>query len=237
MNWDVKRKFWKDVTVISHGDGYRLLLDGRELKTPTKTELQIPTDALAQAMAAEWEAQDEKIVPDTMPLTRAANSAVVKVAPQFDAVAGMLVEYGGSDLICYRAESPTELIKRQAAAWDPWIEWSATSLGAPLIAVMGVIHHTQPEASLASFKQNVAAFSAFELAGLHDLITLSGSLVLGLAVAKQAVAVEEAWELSRIDETWQIEQWGEDDLATEASDRKREDFIQAARLLELLREA
>ena len=237
MNWNLKRKFWKEVEVEHRTDGYRLLLDGRELQTPAKTDLPIPTAALAEAMAAEWAAQDAQIVPDTMPLTRAANSAVVKVAPQFDAVAGMLAEYGGTDLICYRAHSPAELIARQTAAWDPWLDWSATELKAPLLAVMGVIHHQQPQSSLANLRNAVASYSPFELAGLHDLVTLSGSLVLALAVARQAIEVDAAWELSRIDENWQIEQWGEDELATEAAERKRSDFRQAAKLLELLRQA
>jgi chaperone required for assembly of F1-ATPase len=236
MSWNLKRKFWNDAAVTEHPEGFGVALDTRTLNTPGKRPLIVPTRALAEAVAAEWHAQGEQIDPSTMPFTRACNSAIEKVEPQFQAVAGMLAEYGSTDLICYRADSPNELAVRQSEAWDPWLEWASRELNAPLIAIVGVIHHPQPEPSLAALGETVSAHTPFELTALHDLITLSGSLVLGLAVAKQALDPEDAWALSRIDETWQIEQWGEDAEAREAADAKREQFLQAARLLALLRE-
>ncbi len=234
MSWKASRKFWQEACVAEAEGGYRVLLDDRELRTPSKALLILPTRALAEGVAAEWAAQGDKINPATMPLTRAANSAIEKVVPQYDEVAAMLAEYGGSDLLCYRAESPVELIAVQAEAWDPWLDWARRELGAPLLAIQGVIHHPQDAASLARLAEHVRGYAAFELTGLHDLVTLSGSLILGLAVARQALKAEAAWDLSRVDETWQAALWGRDDEAEALAGAKRQDFVQAARLLALL---
>lgn len=236
MSWNTRRRFWEQASAVPLEGGYGVSLDARELRTPSKARLLVPTRALAEAIAQEWAAQGDEIVPQSMPLTRAANSAIEKVTPQFDEVAAMLAEYGGSDLICYRAGSPAELAARQAEAWDPWLDWAAHDLGAPLLAIEGVIHHPQADASLARLAEHVRAYPAFELTGVHELVTLSGSLILGLAVARQALDPDEAWMLSRIDETWQAELWGADEEAEAMAEAKRVDFVQAARLLALLRE-
>jgi chaperone required for assembly of F1-ATPase len=227
--WKAKR-FWTRAEVEPHEQGYRVSLDGRGIRTPAKAELYLPTRALAEAVAKEWATQGEIIDPRTMPVTRTANSAIDKVMPQRAAVADMLAEYGGTDLLCYRAETPEELMRRQAEAWDPLLDWAAQALGAPLNVGAGVMHVPQPAASLAALSQRVHGFSPFELASLHDLVAISGSLVIGLAVTERHETPELLWGVSRLDETWQEEQWGEDDEARSAAEIRRADFLHAARV-------
>jgi chaperone required for assembly of F1-ATPase len=227
------RRFWTDATVHPEADGFAVHLDARSLRTPLKAPLILPTMALAQAVAAEWQAQEVKVNPATMPFTRTANSAIDKVAPQFDEVVAMLAEYGGSDLLCYRATDPTALIDRQAAAWDPLLDWAARDLQAPLIATSGVMHIHQPEASLATLHGAVQAMSHFQLSAFHDLVAMSGSLVLALAVTRGRLSPDAAWALSRIDENWQIEVWGADEEAAEIAALKQAAFLQADRFYAL----
>lgn len=194
-----------------------------------KAPLVVPTLALAEAIAAEWQAQDGKVNPETMPFTRTANSAIDKVAPQMDEVAAMLAAYGGSDLLCYRAEGPPDLVARQAEGWDPILIWALEALGADLVVTAGVIHVEQPKESVLRLHERVAGMTAFQLAAFHDLVAISGSLVLALAVIGGRVTAEAAWSLSRIDEDWQISLWGEDEEAAEVAGRKRAAFLQADR--------
>ena len=226
--WTAKR-FWKAAQVQPVAGGFTVSLDGRPVRTPAKAPLVLPTAALARAVAAEWDAQSDVIDPRTMPMTRSANAALDKVAVQFDEVAALVADYGGSDLLCYRAAAPEALVRRQAAAWDPWLAWAGERYGAPLRVTAGVVHVAQSEDSLARLALAVQAMSAFELTALHDLVALSGSLVLGLAVAEGTLGPEAAWEASRIDETWQSEQWGEDEEAAETAATKRADFLHAQR--------
>lgn len=230
--WSAKR-FWSEVTVRPEGQGFAVMLDARPVRTPLKAVLVLPTKALAQEVAAEWQAQTGTVNPATMPFTRTSNSALDSVARQFDAVADMLSAYGGSDLLCYRATGPDDLVTRQAAGWDPLLDWAATALHAPLNRTAGVIHVDQPPASLASLDAAVHGLTPFQLAAFHDLVALSGSLVLALAVIRRRLTSDEAWTLSRIDETWQIEQWGADEEAAELAARKQADFLQADRFFAL----
>jgi chaperone required for assembly of F1-ATPase len=226
----VRRRFWEHASVAEEGEGFGVRLDARPLRTPAGVPLAVRTEALAAAIAAEWDALESEIRPERLPLTRAANVAIDRVAWNRDAIVAAIAEYGGSDLLCYRAAGPAGLADRQAAGWDPWLLWSARSLHAPLVAVTGVMHVAQPPASLAALRAAVAAEDAFGLTALHELVSLSGSLVLGLAVARGALDAAEAWELSRIDETWQAEQWGLDPEAEAAAAVRRDDFLRAARL-------
>jgi chaperone required for assembly of F1-ATPase len=227
------RRFWTDATIREEGGGFAILLDTRPVRTPLKAPLILPTEALAREVAAEWQAQTGTVNPATMPFTRTANSAIDTVVPQHQAVVDMLAAYGGTDLLCYRATGPADLVARQAAAWDPLLDWSATALDAPLRTTAGVMHVDQPTASLAALTAAVDALSAFQLAAFHDLVALSGSLVLALAVTRHRLTAEDAWALSRIDEIWQIEQWGDDEEAAELAARKRADFLQADRFFAL----
>ena len=201
------------------------------MKTPAKTPLVVPTEALARMIAAEWDAQDGAVRPETMPATRMANSALDKVAPQFDAVAAMLAEYGGTDLLCYRAPEPEALIARQAAAWDPLLDWAAETFGARLATGRGVMHVAQDADAVARLARPLSDASAFQLAALHDLIAISGSLVLALAVASGRLGAAEAFDLSRIDESWQAEQWGRDEEADALEAVRRTDLAFAAQFL------
>ncbi|MCK0137511.1 ATP12 family protein [Aliiroseovarius sp. F47248L] len=226
-DWAAKR-FWKQAQVVETEGGYSVELDGRSIKTPAKKLLRVPTLTLAKAIAEEWDAQVDKVDPGTMPVTRTANSALDKVAHQFDDVADMLAAYGDSDLLCYRATHPEELVARQSDLWDPMLEWAAKDLGARLQPVAGIVHQPQDGVALSRLSVQVHALSEFELAGFHDLVAISGSLVLALAVTSERISVEQAWELSRLDETWQEEQWGVDEEASELAEKKRIDIVNAA---------
>ncbi|WP_022704906.1 ATP12 family chaperone protein [Pseudorhodobacter ferrugineus] len=231
-SWAPKR-FWKQAEVVAAEHGFTVSLDGRGLKTPAKTAFWVPSRALAEAVAAEWQAQDGKVRPETMPYTRTANSALDKVIPQFTAVADMLAGYGGSDLLCYRAEAPQELIARQAAAWDPLLVWTKVHFGADLTVTHGIMPVEQPEQSLRGLSSAVHALTPFQLAAFHDLVAITGSLVIALAIARGQVAAEAGFDLSRIDEAWQIELWGADEEAAESEAYKRGSVLQAARFFAL----
>lgn len=232
--WTAKR-FWKEANVAADGAGWGVRLDGRPVKTPAKAPLIVPTRAMADAIAAEWDAQQGVVQPATMPVTRAANSAIDTVSVQFDTVADMIAAYGETDLLCYRAEGPGPLADRQAACWDPLLVWAADVLGARLRVTAGVVPVAQDNASLARLDAAVRGFNPFELAALHDLVAIPGSLVIGLAMARGRISVEAGWAASRIDETWQAEQWGIDEEAAALEGRKRQALHDAARFLELAR--
>lgn len=226
--WAPKR-FWTSAEVTEAPGGFAVTLDGRQVKTPAKAPLVVPSRALAEAIAREWQAQDEKIDPATMPVTRGANAAIDKVRPQHAEVAALIADYGGTDLLCYRAEAPRELVARQSAHWDPLLDWAEAALGARLAVTQGVVPVAQPEATLAALSARVAAMDEWQLAALHDLVGLTGSLVLGLAVAEGRLTADEAWTIAQIDEAWQAEQWGADDEAAAHADRKRAALLDAER--------
>ena len=232
MSWAPKR-FWKAASVQATEGGWTVLLDTRPVKTPAKRPLVLPTEGLARLIAEEWDAQEGKIDPNAMPATRMANSALDKVAPMVPAVADHLAEYGGSDLLCYRAARPAELVRRHAQAWDPLLDWAEQALGARLTVTVGVMHVPQPAPALSALRGQLDDFTPFHLAAFHDLVAISGSLILALAVAKSRLTPDEAWTLARIDEVFQAEEWGEDEEAAEVAALKRADFLSAARFFSL----
>jgi chaperone required for assembly of F1-ATPase len=227
-NWAPKR-FWSGVTVTETNDGFGIMLDAKPVNTPSKTRLIVPTRGLADLIATEWEAQQGKVDPRTMPATRAANSALDKVRPQRAEVANQIAAYGESDYLCYRATSPVALIDRQAALLDPVLDWAATVLNARLITGPGVVPIAQDHGAISALRARVHDMGHFQLTGFHDLVSLSGSLILGFAVALRARTPDQAWDLSRIDEDWQAEQWGADDEAMAHAALKRAAFLDAAR--------
>jgi chaperone required for assembly of F1-ATPase len=235
VSWGRRRRFWQAAAVRPETAGFGVILDGQPLRTPAGAPLVVPTAAFAAAIAAEWDDLETEILPDRLPFTRAANSAIDQITRQRDAVIDAIAAYGQTDLLCYRADGPGGLIDRQAAAWDPWLDWSAGILDAPLVATAGVMHMPQPETSLAALREAVAAEDSFGLTALHELVSLSGSLVLGLAVARGALDANDAWTLSRIDEAWQAEQWGLDDEAEAAAEIRRGAFLRARDMFDLLR--
>lgn len=232
------RRFWSEASVdrAASGAGFVVRLDARQVNTPGKQPLVVPSRALAEAIAAEWQAQEEVIDPRAMPFTRMANSALEKVTPQRAEVAAMLAGYGDSDLTCYRADTPEGLVARQATAWDPLLDWAEANFGARLIPLEGVMYQAQPEAALAALAAPVMAMDPFELTGFHDLVALSGSLVVGLAARAGHLPIDDLWARSRVDEIWQIEQWGADDEAAEVAAAKADDFRRAAEFLQKLKD-
>ena len=188
---------------------------------------------MADAVAAEWDAQEKEVDPASMPFTRSANAAIDKVRIQHGEVADMLADYGDSDLLCYRATHPQALQDRQASEWDPALDWAAEALSARLIPVAGVLHQPQPDTALSTLRQRVHALDAFQLAAFHDLVSLSGSLILGFAAALNWRNPGEIWRISRLDENWQIEQWGHDEEAHLVAETKKAAFLHAKRFFDM----
>jgi len=209
-------------------------LDGRPVKTPGRHDLAAPTSALAEAIAAEWNAQGERIDPRSMPLTGLANAAIDRIAPARQSFAEGLAVYGESDLLCYRAEGPTPLVQRQAERWDPILAWARRRYDVDFAVTSGIVHAPQPANTIAQLAQAVHARDAFALAGLSPLVTVSGSLVIALALAEMAFDLETAWAAATLDEQWQIEKWGEDAEAIKALATRRADFEAGYRFLSLL---
>lgn len=226
-SWVAKR-FWSEVNVIEQDGGFAVQLDTRPVKTPAKAPLVVPSRDMGEAIAEEWRAVVEKIDPNVMPFTRSANAAIDKVSIQFNEVAKMLAAYGGSDLLCYRAESPEKLVERQSEGWDPLLDWAHETFGGRLVSTLGVMPVAQDESAVSALTTPLFSTSTFELAAYHDLIAMSGSLVLALAVTQRRLSSQDAWELSRIDENWQAEQWGVDDDAAQVVEIKRAAFMHAA---------
>ena len=229
----LNKRFWKEVAIGETAGGFEILLDTRAVRTPAKARLLLPSAALAGAVAEEWRAQGETVEPDGMPMTRRANAAIDKVTAQFDEVAALLCDYGGSDLLCYRAESPQELQNRQAAAWDPLLDWCAHAFGARLKVTRGVVPVAQDAPALAALRARVSGMDAFALTGFHDLVTLSGSLVIALATIDGFDEPGALWQRAQIDETWQQELWGADDEAAAAIEQKRRDYLDGFRFYRL----
>jgi len=225
------KRFYRAAAV---GPDRNILLDGRPVKTPGRADLALPTDALAGAVADEWNAQGETIDPFSMPLTGLANAAIDRVAPDPAAFARGLAAYGESDLLYYRAEGPAPLVARQAKLWDPILAWAQQRYDAVFELAAGIIHMPQPVETIARLGAAVASRDPFQLAGLSPLVTISGSLLVALAVAEGTLGLDEAWDAATLDEQWQAEHWGEDGEAAQALAGRRRDFAAAARFLALL---
>ncbi|RYD89970.1 MAG: ATPase [Sphingomonadales bacterium] len=224
------KRFWKEVT-LENGS---IALDGKPVRTPGRAPLTLPTAALAEAVADEWRAVESDIDPRAMPLTGLANAAIDRIAPDTAAFAAGLAAYGESDLLYYRAELPEPLVERQRAAWDPLLDWARSRYDVHFETATGVMHKAQPPATITRLADAVAALDAFRLAGLSPVVTVSGSLVAALALVEGAADADTAWKATRIDEDWQEEMWGEDDLATKTRDSHHADFMAGARFLSLL---
>ena len=230
------KRFYTNVSVDAAEDGFSIQLDGRPVKTPAKNPLCLPNRLLADAVAGEWQSQEAEIVPATMPLTRLANSAVDRVAVHRNAVIDEIAGYGTTDLLCYRVDGPEELRRRQDDDWDPLLAWLREERGIALTVTDGLLPVTQGESDMSSIRECVAGYDAFVLAGLHAVTTGSGSVVLGLATAAGRIDGNQAWTYSLLEETWQIEEWGEDAEATARRENLRVDLEAAGAFLALLRD-
>lgn len=226
------KRFWTDVSVDADN---AVRLDDRPVRTPARAPLALPTSALAGAVAAEWRGIAETIDPRTMPLTGLANAAIDRVAPDPARFAADLARYGESDLLYYRADGPRELVERQAAAWDPLLDWARARYDVHFDVTRGVMHRAQPEATVRRLAEALASRDPFALAALSPVVTITGTLVGALALAEGATDNDALWHAAQVDEAWQEERWGEDELATTARADRRRDFDAATRFLTLLR--
>ncbi|AEG47997.1 ATP12 ATPase [Sphingobium chlorophenolicum L-1] len=229
------KRFYKNVSVVPGETGYEIQLDDRPVRTPARAPLTLPNARLAEAIAEEWRAQGDTVDPRSMPFTGLANGAIDQIAPQSDSFAAGIARYGESDLLCYRAEGPAELVAREAAAWDPLLDWARRRYDVTFRVTQGIIPVDQPAETLERLAAAVAAFDPFTLAGLSALVTLSGSLVCGLAVVEGGHDGDAIWTAAEIDEAWEIEQWGEDAEAAARSARRRDEFAMARAFCELTR--
>lgn len=223
-------RFWTEATVGPHADGgWAVLLDGRTPKTPDKAALVLPTQSAAQLVADEWAAQGKFLDPSTMPATRLASTAIDRIGQAREPVADEIAAYAGSDVVCYLAEHPTPLVERQAREWGPWRDWAAREMGVALEPVAGIVHRPQSPDAIARVKAHALSLDDFRLTGLATAVPLLGSAVLALAVEQGALGGGTAFDLSRIDELFQEEQWGVDAEAAERTEARREE----AQLLDL----
>jgi chaperone required for assembly of F1-ATPase len=228
------RRVYKEVVARRTDGGWGVALDGRPLRTPAKRELTVPSEHLATAIAAEWNAQNADIRPETMPLTRLAATALDHTAIARDKIIAEVANYAGTDLVCYRAEQPAALVARQEAVWQPLIDWAAGRYDAGLTVTAGVLPTAQSAASLKIFAAVVAALDDFRLTALQAATAACGSLIIALALFERRLDAGSAFAASQLDETFQIEAWGEDAEATKRRAALAEDIAAVARFLALL---
>ena len=228
------KRFYKDVSVKEEGGAWRVLLDGRTLKTQAKATLELPNRALAEAVADEWRAQGENIDPPSMHLTRLAFGAIDGVKADRTKIADHALSFGRTDLLSYRADTPQELVARQASAWDPLLDWVAERHGARLAVTSGIGHVAQTEEAVSALEQAIAAQDDYALAALHAATTLTGSLVIALALADRRLNAAEAFAAATVDESFQAEKWGLDFEAELRLKRHAEELAAAERFLHLL---
>lgn len=227
------KRFWREVGIASGPAGHAIELDGRPVRTPGRLPLALPNLAMAQAIADEWRAVVKEIDPRAMALTGLANVAIERIAPDPGAFAANLASYAESDLLCYRADSPTALVERQTAAWDPMIAWAERRYDVHVERVTGIIHRPQPPLTLRRLADAVSALDPFTLAGLAPVVTVTGSLILALALVEGAAEPDMVWKAAKVDEDWQAEQWGTDDLALKSLAAHRADFDAGVRMIRL----
>jgi chaperone required for assembly of F1-ATPase len=229
------KRFYRETAVAEDDAGYQVTLDGRAVRTPAKEKLALPTRALAEAIAAEWDEQETEIQPHRMPMMQLASTAIDRVRPRREDVITEIATYAETDLLCYRADSPTSLVTRQAQEWQPMLDWAAGQFDAQLAVTEGIIPVAQPEGALRALRAAVSSCDEFVLSALYTLTTVSGSLVLALAVRDSAMEPEAAFDASHLDEEWQASQWGRDEHAESRRERSREEILAAARFLAHLR--
>ncbi|HMA50661.1 MAG TPA: ATP12 family protein [Magnetospirillaceae bacterium] len=229
------KRFYKEVSSGPVENGFGVQLDSKSIKTPAGQSLAVPAAALAEAVAAEWEAQGETIVPSSMPLTQMVSTALDRMPLTRGQVQGYIAGFGASDVLCYRADSPVDLVGLQSVSWQPWLDWAARELDAPLAITAGVTPVVQEEDSLAALRRRVETYDDWVLTALQSLAPCLGSLVLSLAVIEGKLAADEAFELSRLEERFQNDRWGLDHEAKKRNDGLRQEVLAAARLIELIK--
>lgn len=236
MKQALPKRFYEEAQAVEADEGFAVHLDGKPVRTPGKALLALPNRPAALLVAAEFSAQVEVIDPVSMPVLRLVNTAIDGVAADMQAVLEDVMRFSGTDLICYRADAPQALVARQAQAWDPVLDWAHSALGARFFLAEGVMHVEQPRESISAvglwLRQRQ---DPFHLAAIHVMTTLTGSALLALATAAEAISPDEAWLAAHIDEDWNIEKWGEDTEAVARMHNRRRDFNAAVALLQALR--
>lgn len=227
------KRFYKSVAAT---DQLGIALDGRSVKTPLKAPLVLPTRALAEAVAAEWDAQIDVINPHAMPLTKLANTAIDRAISEKSKIVAEILEFAGSDMICYRAESPAGLVQRQKTHWDPIIAWAKTDLKAGFTVVNTITHKRQSPTTLQALEVHIEWLDPFSLVGVHNLTTLTGSALLAVMLAVGKIPTEAAWRAANLDENWQIEAWGEDDEAMARRTERLNEFSASVKFVNLARD-
>lgn len=232
MRPNLRRRFYRAATV-GEGTPYPLLLDGRAVKTPAGNALAAPALSLAQAIAAEWEAQGERIDPAAMPLTRLANTIIDGVAPNPEPVRQEIGRYLGSDLVCYRASTPAGLVNKQMQHWDPVLAWTRAAHGARFVLSEGVMFVAQPEDAVAAARAAIPS-EPWRLGAVSLITTLTGSALIALAVAANELSVDAAWAAAHVDEDWNMDFWGRDELAMQRRATRFADMQAAGTVLRLV---
>jgi len=235
MSLAQSKRFYSEAGIAQSGGGYTIALDNRPVRTPAGAVLILPMEPLAQAICDEWAAQDEEIIPASMPIMQLAVTAVERVAPARASVVERIAGYGASDLLCYRAEGPDDLVQRQKDNWQPLLDWAAENFGAALTVTTGIIPIEQDEAALAALGDAVEGHDDMELTALAEIAQICGSLVLGLAVTAGRLEWEAAFDASRLDDAWQAERWGKDGEDAARLVSLRRDLEAAVRFLSLAR--
>jgi chaperone required for assembly of F1-ATPase len=225
------KRFYKTVDVRAVTGGFAVLLDGRGVQTPARNALVLPTEELARTIAAEWRGQGDAVDATSMPLLRLSNTIIDGVAANREAVIAAILRFGENDLICYRAHQPPELAQRQRDAWDPMLDWARQRFGAHLVAADGLTHVDQTLDAIAALREALAAYDAFTLGALHVVASITGSVVLALAVAEGRLTGAAAFEYSRIDEAYQAEKWGEDSEAIKRTTNLAHELDKAVELM------
>jgi chaperone required for assembly of F1-ATPase len=228
------KRFYKQAAFVETAAGFAIQLDGKAVKTPGARPLEVPSLALAESIAAEWQQQGEEVRPAAMPMTQLATTALDRVGPERHAIQGQLMGYAATDLLCYRAEAPSELVAHQAAHWQPLLDWAALALDAPLNTTAGVLAVEQPPAALAALARSLDSLDPWRLTAVQAATAAAGSLVLALALEAGRLSAEAVFDLSQLDETFQIERWGEDYEAADRRSQLRQDIDATGRLLDLL---
>jgi chaperone required for assembly of F1-ATPase len=231
MKRPLPKRFYESVGIEAREDGFSITLDGKPVKTPAKNLLTLPTREAAELVVAEWAGQGEHIDPATMPVTKLANTAIDAVTNSLDEVFAEIVRFAGTDLLCYRADGPKELIDRQSARWDPVLSWAATAHGTRFFLVEGVMHQEQPQEAVAAYARALERYrDPFRISCLNVVTTLTGSAVLTLAFAEGAFDLDEVWTLAHLDEDWTIEHWGSDAEAEARREARYGEYASAAAL-------
>ena len=234
MRPPLRKRFFTQASAADDGaGGFAILLDGKPVRTPARRALAAPVRPLAQAIADEWNAQVAEIDPARMPLTRLANAVIDAVADAREGVAAEIEKYLGSDLVCYRADAPEGLAAAQAAAFDPVLAWAHDAFGARFAAVEGVMHRPQPGEAIAAARAAIPG-DVWRLGAVSSATTLTGSALIALMLAAGAIDADGAWRAAHVDEDWQMQQWGRDEIALARRDVRFAEFKAAAAVLRLL---